>query len=95
MPPDQHELNDRTEAKAVIDSIIDHYNHDRLDVSLSYLRPVDYDRGTPEALLAKRRWKLREARELRKQENIKRRQRLIPWTGTSTAPYAKARSVVL
>jgi hypothetical protein len=40
---------------------------------------VDYYRGDPTTLLAERRRKLQEARELRKQENLKLRQRLIPW----------------
>ena len=76
---EEHELADFTQARAVIAEIIDHYNHRRLHSSLSYLRPVDYDRGDPVTLLAERRRTLREARELRKQENLKLRQRLIPW----------------
>jgi len=44
-------------------------------------RPADYYRGNPEALLAERRRKLQAARELRKQENLKLRQRRIPWPG--------------
>ncbi len=75
-----HELGSFTEAKAVIAGLIDDYNHRRLHSSLSFLRPVDYYRGNPDALLARRRRKLQEARELRKQENLKLRQRLIPWT---------------
>ena len=61
------------------DRIIDHYNNQRLHSALSFLRPIDYYRGNPEALLAKRRRKLQMARELRKQENLNLRQRLIPW----------------
>jgi len=76
---EEHELADFTQARAVIAEIIDHYNHRRLHSSLSYLRPVDYYRGDPVTLLAERRRTLREARELRKQENLKLRQRLIPW----------------
>ena len=64
---------------AAIDRIIGHYNHERLHSSLSFLRPADYYRGNPEALLAERRRKLQAARELRKQENLKLRQRRIPW----------------
>lgn len=77
---EEHELEDFTSAKAVIAGIIEHYNRVRLHSSLNFLRPVDYYRGDPEALLAQRRRKLQEARELRKQENLKLRQRLIPWT---------------
>lgn len=66
-------------AEGVIDGVIDHYNHHRLHSSLKYLRPVDYYRGDPEPLLAERRRKLQTARELRKQENIKLRQKLLPY----------------
>jgi transposase InsO family protein len=75
---EEHELEDFTSAKAVIAEIIEHYNQVRLHSSLNFLRPVDYYRGDPETLLARRRRTLRE--ELRKQENLKLRQRLIPWT---------------
>lgn len=77
---EEHDLSSFTEAKAVIARIIDDYNNRRLHSSLNFLRPVDYYRGNPDALLAQRRRKLQEARELRKQENLKLRQRLIPWT---------------
>lgn len=70
---------DFTAAGQVIDGVIDHYNHHRLHSSLNFLRPVDYYRGNPEALLAERRRKLTTARELRKQENLKLRQRLLPY----------------
>jgi transposase InsO family protein len=90
---DQHELGDLTNAKAVIASILDHYNHHRLHASLSYLRPVDYSRGNPEALLANRRRKLIQARELRKQENLKLRQRLIPWIRAQNVACPARRSV--
>lgn len=78
---EEYELEDFTQAKEVIAGIIGEYNHRRLHSSLNFLRPVDYYRGDPETLLAQRRRRLREARELRKQENLKLRQRLIPWTG--------------
>jgi len=76
-------------------AIIDEYNHVRLHSALQFLRPVDYYRGDPAALLAERRRKLRTARELRKQENIKLRQRLLPWTDVKTASYPKRRTVSL
>lgn len=81
---DEHDLEDFTEAKLVIAEIIDAYNHHRLHSALSFLRPVDYYRGDPEALLAERRRKLREARELRKQENLILRQRILPWPEEKT-----------
>jgi transposase InsO family protein len=92
---DEHELQDVTQAKAVIEGIIDHYNHHRLHSSLSFLRPVDYYRGDPEALLAERRRKLQVARELRKQENLKLRQRLIPWPEARTVSYPERKAVSL
>ena len=73
-----------------IAAIIGAYNNVRLHSALSFLRPVDYYRGHPEALLAERCRKLQAARELRKQENIKLRQRLIPWTEDQTVSYPKA-----
>lgn len=66
-------------AQRVVDAVIDHYNHRRLHSSLNFLRPVDYYRGNPAALLAERRRKLTTARQLRKQENVKLRQRLLPY----------------
>lgn len=92
---DEEELEDVTQAKAVIATIIEAYNHVRLHSALSFLRPTDYYRGNPEALLAERRRKLQAARELRKQENIKLRQRLIPWTEDPIVPYPKAATVSL
>ncbi|MBE7505815.1 MAG: transposase [Planctomycetia bacterium] len=73
------ETADFAAAEAVIDGVIDHYNHHRLHSSLNYLRPVDYYRGDPEPLLAERRRKLKTARELRKQENLKLRQKRLPY----------------
>ena len=92
---DEHDLEDYTQAKAVIASIIHNYNHVRLHSALFFLRPVDYYRGDPEALLAERRRKLRTARELRKQENIRLRQRLLPWPEVETASYPTRRTVSL
>ena len=67
----------------------------RLHSALFFLRPADYYRGKPEALLAERRRKLQTARELRKQENIKLRQRLIPWVEDQTVSYSGAAIVSL
>ena len=92
---DQHDLEDLTQAKAVIASIIANYNHVRLHSALFFLRPADYYRGKPEALLAERRRKLQTARELRKQENIELRQRLIPWVEDQTVSYSGAAIVSL
>lgn len=92
---DEHELQDGVQAKAVIAAIIAHYNHHRLHSSLNFLRPADYYRGNPEALLAQRRGKLQTARELRKQENLKLRQGRLPWTQARTVRYSKERTVSL
>jgi len=92
---DQQALEDYTHAKGVIAAIIDAYNNIRLHSALSFLRPVDYYRGDPEAFLAERRRKLQAARELRKQENIKLRQRLLPFVEDRTVSYSEAAIVSL
>ena len=46
-----------------------YYNEERLHSTLNYLRPVDYYRGNPEALLAERKWKLKAAAARRKEVN--------------------------
>lgn len=86
---DEHELADDVQARAVIGGIIAHYNGTRLHSSLNFLRPVDFYRGDPAALLAERRRKLQTARELRKQENIKLRQRRLPWAEGETSSTRK------
>ena len=90
---DEHDLADVAQARAVIAGIIGHYNDRRLHSALNFLRPADYYRGNPEALLAARRGKLATARELRKQENLKLRQRRLPWTGSGTVCYSESRTV--
>ncbi len=92
---DEHELEDCVQAKTVIAAIITHYNHHRLHSSLNFLRPADYYRGNPDALLAERRGKLATARELRKQENLKLRQRRLPWTKAQTVRYSEPQTVSL
>lgn len=82
---EDHELEDFTQATDVVAGVIGQYNHERLHSSLNFLRPVDYYRGDPETLLAERRRKLQQARELRKQENLKLRQHLIPWAKENVA----------
>ncbi len=67
-PVDEEELEDLTQARA---AIIGAHNNVRLRSALSYLWPVDYYEGDPEALLAARRRKSQTARELWKQDNIK------------------------
>lgn len=91
---EEHERVSFTRATAVIAEVIDHYNHRRPHSSLSLPRPVDYYRWDPEALPAERRRKLIQARERRKQESPKLRQRLVPWTEDSH-PYSTKRVVSL
>jgi putative transposase len=91
----QHEFDNFDRARDVIAGILKHYNNERLHSSLQFLRPIDYYRGNPEALLAKRRRKLTTARELRKQENIKLRQRLIPYPKKETVTYSTKANVLL
>ena len=92
---DEHELEDVHPVRDVVAGILEEYNHRRFHSSLSFLRPVDYYRGNSEALLAERRRRLQVARELRKQENLKLRQRLIPWPRPETVSYEKRRAVSL
>jgi putative transposase len=92
---EEHDLEDYDQAHEVIGGIINHYNHHRLHSSLNFLRPVDYYRGNPEALLAERRRKLITARDLRKQENLKLRQRLLPYPAAQTVSYSQGRFVSL
>ena len=56
---------------------------------------MDYYRGDPEALLAEHRRELQAARELRKQENIKLRQRLLPFMEDQTVSYPETTIVSL
>ncbi len=79
----------------LIAGIIEACNTIRLHSALSFLRPADYHRGDPETLLAERRRRLQAARELRQQENIKLRQRLIPWPDDKTSPYPERQIVSL
>jgi putative transposase len=86
---------DFAHAGELIAGVIGDYNQHRLHSSLNFLRPVDYYRGDPETLLAERRRKLTTARELRKQENLKLRQRLLPLTAGETVPYSERQAVSL
>ena len=83
------------QARTVIAEISEAYHTIRLHSSLSFLRPADYYRGDPETPPAERRRRLQAARELRKQENIKLRQRLIPWPDDKTTPYPERQIVSL
>lgn len=79
------EAADLATTATAVNRIIGHYNHERLHSALSFLRPVDWYRGNPTTLLAERRWKLQTAKSLRKQENLKLRQGLLPWREPTVA----------
>ena len=75
---DGHELSDRQQAERVLTAVIRWYNEERLHRALGYLRPVDYYRGDPAALIEARRHKLAAARHHRKEANLRLRQRTLP-----------------
>jgi transposase InsO family protein len=81
---DEYDLEDAAYARQVVRDVIEQYNQVRYHSALSFLRPVDYYRGDPETLLAERRRKLTTAREFRKQENLKLRQRRLPFAEEKT-----------
>ena len=63
------EKEDYYQARDLLDQWVKHYNHERLHSALNYLRPVDYYRGNPEALMAERKSKLTKAAAIRKDVN--------------------------
>ena len=71
---DQMDLKDLTEARATIARVIRWYNEERLHSALKFLRPVDYYRGDPKALIEQRQRKLTEARHRRREANLEIRQ---------------------
>ena len=64
------EVNDFYQAKDLLGQWVKYYNEEWLHSALDYLRPVDYYyKGNPEALLAERRRKLKEAAASRREIN--------------------------
>ena len=55
------DVEDFYQARELLAEWVRYYNEGRLHSALKYLRPVDYYRGNPEALLAERKRKLEEA----------------------------------
>lgn len=90
---ESHAPEDLPEARRVIAGIIAHYNNKRLHAALGYLRPIDVYRANPEVLLAERRRKLSTAREYRKQENLKLRQRRLPLDTKRNVSYSQTPKV--
>lgn len=58
-------LQDYHQARDTVAAWVSYYNEQRLHSALHYLRPIDYYRGDPQALLAKRNEKLAGAAEQR------------------------------
>lgn len=67
------------QARDTLERIVTWYNTERLHSALGFLRPADYYRGDPMTQHAERRRKLVEARHRRREENLKMRQRTIPF----------------
>ena len=63
------EVEDLYRARELLAEWVRYYNEERLHSALEYLRPVDYYLGNPQALLAERKTKLREAAARRKEVN--------------------------
>lgn len=63
------EVEDLYRARDLLGRWVRYYNEERLHSALNYLRPVDYYRGNPEALLAERDRKLKAATAKRKEVN--------------------------
>lgn len=63
------DLGDYDQAVALIGEWVEYYNHQRLHSALGYLAPVEYLRGDPQAKQAKRREKLAQAAQLRRERN--------------------------
>lgn len=72
------EAADFHEAEQVLAKLVRWYNEERLHRALGYLRPRDYYRGKPEELQRERQRKLAEARQRRKEANLKLRQSKLP-----------------
>ena len=76
---DGERLTTYWEAHDALAKVIRRYNHERLHSALGYLRPIDYYRGDPEELREVRRRKLAEARQRRREANLKLRQPTLPY----------------
>ncbi|EQD26896.1 Integrase, catalytic core domain protein, partial [mine drainage metagenome] len=68
-------VTDYAEAVSSIDRTVLWYNTGRRHSSLNYLMPKDYYRGDPDVLLAVREAKMEMAKSIRKENNIKNRNR--------------------
>ena len=64
------EFDDDAAAWAETGRAVEYYNHERRHSALYYLRPIDYYRGDPKALLTERTQRMAAAREHRRQVNL-------------------------
>jgi len=64
-------FDDDDRARAEIGRAVDYYNRERRHSALYYLRPIEYYRGDPAALLAKRKQRLQAARQERRRLNLR------------------------
>jgi transposase InsO family protein len=95
---DETEQRSLVEIQERVERIRRWYNDERLHSALNFLRPIDYYRGDPETLLEERRRKIVLARYQRKQTNLGKRQRTLPYdTGKNARNYnlPKPRNVSL
>ena len=65
-------LTNYDQARHEIPKIIEYYNNNRRHSSLNYLTPVQYYRGNPEELLRRRESKIKRARILKREREVKR-----------------------
>ncbi len=70
---DETEQRSLVEIQERVDRIRKWYNEERLHSALNFLRPMDYYRGDPQALLEERRSKIALARHQRKETNLGKR----------------------
>jgi len=76
------EIEDLYQARDLLEKWVMYYDEERLHSALNYLRPVDYYKGNPEALLTERKRKLKAAAASRKEVN-----KLIDLTKTRGGVY--------
>lgn len=77
---EEEELTNLLQARGVLAKVVRWYNEERLHSALGYLPPKVYYRGNPKTRHEERRQKLAEARQRRKEKNLKLNQRTIPFT---------------
>ena len=82
---EEHLIENRADAERTIESVIDHYNTERLHGSLEYQTPETWYRGNPLTVRRERQKKMAMARHRRKQVNLGIRQPTFPQTSPEAA----------